>query len=94
MEFLRDFDRYDSFLTQRDESDEAKVWDIFEKAAFAVKNMGQEKLFLPDGFVRDLTLYADENPHITLYFEDVEKRYLLLSDLHGFLKLKSRFKNV
>ncbi len=43
---------------------------------------------LPSGFVRDLGLYMRGKTEMVEYFADVERRYLLLSDLYGYLKLK------
>ena len=94
MHILKEVGKYESFLTNRSKDDEKEVWALFDSVAKSVMDMKEEKLSLPHGFIRDLGLYLDGSKEITEYFLDVEKRYLLLSDLYGFFKLTGRFKNV
>lgn len=90
MDILRGFEKYDSFLSHRTEADELSVAHIFDTVADELSRMGEEKLSLPYGFVRDLRLYVQKLPEIVQYFDDIERKYLLLTDLHGYLKLKGK----
>lgn len=88
MQILKDFKKYESFLTQRNSDDERDIALLFDAVAEQIDEMGAAKLTLPGGFVRDLGLYTRGKAEIIEYFADIERRYLLLSDLYGYLKLK------
>jgi hypothetical protein len=88
MQILKNFKKYENFLSDRTAEDERDVTALFDGVAEYIDGMGAAKLALPDGFVRDLGLYLRKKAEMVEYFEDVERRYLLLSDLYGYLKLK------
>lgn len=90
MEILKGFEKYESFLTDRSKQDELEMTRIFDEVALEMNKLGHEKLSLPHGFVRDLRLYVQKLPEIIEYFDDIERKYLLLTDLHGYLKLKGK----
>jgi hypothetical protein len=90
MDILKELGKYESFLTTRDKSDEQKIAEIFEAVAKEVCEMKEEKLTLPCGFVRDLRLYTEKKPEIVKYFEDIEQKYLLLTDLYGYCRVKGK----
>jgi len=90
MEILKDFGKYENFLTDRHTQDEEEIAKLFDEVAKTINAMKEEKLSIPNGFVRDLGLYVRKNPEIVEYFEDIERKYLLLSDLHGYLRLKGK----
>lgn len=79
---------YPHFLKYRSESDENEISSIFEETAKMFSDMREEKLSMPKEFVRDLGLYSRKDEATVEYFSDIEKRYLLLSDLYDFLRLK------
>lgn len=88
MQILKDFKKYENFLIKRCSDDERQIALLFDAVAEYVDKMGADKLLLPGGFVRDLGLYLSGKTEMVEYFADVERRYLLLSDLYGYLKLK------
>lgn len=88
MQILKDFKKYENFLVQRSADDERQIAILFDAVAEHIDGMGADKMSLPGGFVRDLGLYMAGKTEMVEYFADVERRYLLLSDLYGYLKLK------
>jgi hypothetical protein len=86
--YLHSFDTYKDFLTTRCAADEAKINEIFEQTADTFHTMGAKKLEMPREFVRILGFYSKADAITCEYFSDIEKRYLLLSDLYDFLRLK------
>ncbi len=90
MQILKNLKKYENFLTKRSVEDEKEIALLFDETALFLDGMKEEKLSLPSGFVRDLGLYMRKKPEMIEYFEDIERRYLLLSDLYGYLKLKGK----
>jgi len=90
MKLLKNFTVYDAFLRDRSDADEHEITMLFDKVADEFENMQEEKLSYPNNFVRDLRLYKNKNTQIVEYFEDVEKRYLLLSDLYDYARIKGK----
>lgn len=88
MQILKNFKKYESFLVQRTVDDERQIAVLFDAVAERIDEMGADKMSLPSGFVRDLGFYMRGKTEMVEYFADVERRYLLLSDLYGYLKLK------
>lgn len=87
--YLHKFDtRYMMFLSARTPFDENAIYEMFEKTAGVFREMGVQKLELANEFVRDMGLYNRGDALTHEYFSDIEKRYLLLSDLYDFLRLK------
>lgn len=87
--YLYKFDtRYIMFLSARTPFDENAIHEMFEKTASVFREMGVQKLELANEFVRDMGLYNRGDALTHEYFSDIEKRYLLLSDLYDFLRLK------
>ncbi len=87
--YLYKFDtRYMMFLSARTPFDENAIYEMFEKTASVFREMGVQKLELANEFVRDMGLYNRGDALTHEYFSDIEKRYLLLSDLYDFLRLK------
>ncbi len=86
--YLQDFGRYFGFLEHRSEQDEDAIFELFEDTVEVFESMGEKKLLIASEFVRDLRLYKKNDPLTIDYFSDIEKRYLLLSDLYDFLRLK------
>jgi hypothetical protein len=90
MNILIGFNKFESFLSNRSICDEQNINKIFEKVAQEVVSMREDKLFLPNGFVRDLRLYVEKKTEIIEYFNDIERKYLLLADLYGYLRIKGK----
>jgi hypothetical protein len=56
------------------------------------KSLGAEKLDYPKEFINDVKLYHEGFKPLHQKFEDIEIRYLMLSDFYDFARLTKRYK--
>jgi len=54
--------------------------------------LGAEKLEYPNEFINDVRLYHEGFAPLHRKFEDIETRYLMLSDFYDFVRLTKRYK--
>jgi len=56
------------------------------------KGLGAEKLEYSNEFINDVRLYHEGFAPLHRKFEDIEIRYLMLSDFYDFMRLTKRYK--
>lgn len=81
---LYEFERLGDFLNKRTKEDEERVYRIFEEFVVAFWSRRAE---FPHEFENDIGLYRQKHPPMVKRFEDIEIRYLCLSDFYDYCRL-------
>mgnify|MGYP000196167494 CR=1 FL=1 len=61
------------------------------KSKFAIE-IKEEKLKYPKEFIHDVTLFNEGNFMLVKKFQDVQMRYLMLSDFYDYARLTKKYK--
>ena len=88
----RGFEETTDFFSNRSEQKEQVVTKLFFDFLDCFSSLGAEKLEYPKEFQNDVKLYLQGHPILQKKFEDVEIRYLMLSDFYDFCRLTKRYK--
>ena len=79
------------FLTQRSQEQEKVVSNLFQDFVECFSSLQAEKLEFPKEFQKDIKFYQQGEPVMIKQFEDIEFRYLMLSDFVDFCRLTKRY---
>lgn len=79
------------FLAHRSQEQEEIVSTLFIDFLDSFALLKAEKLEYPKEFQKDVKYYLQGEPIMTKQFEDVEFRYLMLSDFYDFCRLTKRY---
>ena len=85
------FEETTDFFENRSEEKEEAVAQLFFDFLDCFSSLQAEKLEYPKEFQNDVRLYLQGHPVLTKKFEDVEIRYLMLSDFYDFCRLTKRY---
>lgn len=85
------FESTTDFITQRSFEKEQLVSKLFFDFLDCFSSLNEEKLEYPKEFQNDVKLYIQGHPILQKKFEDVEIRYLMLSDFYDFCRLTKRY---
>jgi hypothetical protein len=86
------FEEITDFLSNRSQEKEEIVTKLFFDFLECFSSLKAEKLEYPKEFQNDVKLYLQGHPILKKKFEDVEIRYLMLSDFYDFCRLTKRYK--
>lgn len=86
------FEETTDFLSNRSPEKEEIVTKLFFDFLECFSSLKAEKLEYPKEFQNDVKLYLQGHPILKKKFEDVEIRYLMLSDFYDFCRLTKRYK--
>jgi len=86
------FEETTDFLSNRSLEKEKMVTKLFFDFLDCFSSLQAEKLEYPKEFQNDVKLYLQGHPILQKKFEDVEIRYLMLSDFYDFCRLTKRYK--
>ena len=86
------FEGTKDFLFDRSAEKEQIVNKLFFDFLDCFSSLEAEKLEYPKEFQNDVKLYLRGHPILRKKFEDVEIRYLMLSDFYDFCRLTKRYK--
>lgn len=86
------FEETTDFLTDRSETKAKIVTKAFYDFLECFSSLKEEKLEFPKEFQNDVSNYLKGNLGLLKKFEDVEMRYLMLSDFYDFCRLTKRYK--
>jgi hypothetical protein len=64
---------------------------LFESFMVSFSFLREEKLDYPQEFRDSVTAYNDENKITKDYFEDIEMKYLILSDFYDYARLTKKY---
>lgn len=85
------FETIADFLAHRSQEQEEIVSDLFLDFLDCFASLQAEKLEYPKEFQKDVKFYLQGEPIMMKQFEDVEFRYLMLSDFYDFCRLTKRY---
>jgi hypothetical protein len=87
----KSFEEITDFLSNRSLEKEAVVTKLFFDFLDCFSSLQAEKLEYPKEFQNDVKLYLQGHTILKKKFEDVEIRYLMLSDFYDFCRLTKRY---
>jgi hypothetical protein len=87
----KEFETIKDFLKERSFGQEQTVTRLFFDFLDCFSSLQAEKLEYPKEFQNDVKLYLQGHPVLTKKFEDIEIRYLMLSDFYDFCRLTKRY---
>lgn len=85
------FEEITDFFSDKTQEKEESVSELFFDFLTCFSSLQAEKLAYPKEFQNDVKLYLQGHPILTKKFEDVEIRYLMLSDFYDFCRLTKRY---
>ena len=85
------FEETTDFLSNRSQEKETIVTKLFFDFLDCFSSLQAEKLEYPKEFQNDVKLYLQGHPILKKKFEDIEIRYLMLSDFYDFCRLTKRY---
>ena len=85
------FEKTTDFLQERTLEKEQVVTGLFFDFLDCFSSLGPEKLEYPKEFQNDVKLYLQGHEILQKKFEDIEIRYLMLSDFYDFCRLTKRY---
>jgi len=86
------FEETTDFLSNRSQEKEEIVTKLFFEFLDCFSSLKEEKLEYPKEFQTDVKLYLQGYAPLKKKFEDIEIRYLMLSDFYDFCRLTKRYK--
>lgn len=86
------FEETRDFFSNRSAEKEEIVTNLFFDFLECFSSLEAEKMEYPKEFQNDVKLYLQGHPILKKKFEDVEIRYLMLSDFYDFCRLTKRHK--
>lgn len=87
----REFEKIDDFLKKRTSKNEDIMNRLFYKFIECFSNLREEKLEYPNEFITDVKLYNQDFKSIIKKFEDIEIRYLMLSDFYDYSRITKKY---
>jgi hypothetical protein len=85
------FGEITDFLAHRSQEQDEIVAKLFFDFVDCFSSLKSEKLEYPKEFQKDVKYYLQGEPIMMEQFEDVEFRYLMLSDFYDFCRLTKRY---
>lgn len=92
IEICVEFEKLEGFLTNPTKTQVLLVDTLFLKFMNCFKDLREEKLDYPKEFVGDVRLFHEGFAPLLEKFEDIQIRYLMLSDFYDFARLTKRYK--
>jgi len=91
-EICKEFETLKGFLKNQTPQKEIIVDKLFLKFMNCFKDLKEEKLEYPKEFIGDVRLFHEGFAPLLKKFEDVQIRYLMLSDFYDFARLTKKYK--
>ena len=85
------FEKITDFLTHKSQEQDEIVSNLFLDFLDCFSSLQSEKLEYPKEFQKDVRYYLQGEPIMKKQFEDIEFRYLMLSDFYDFCRLTKRY---
>lgn len=85
------FEEINDFLAQRSLEKDEIISGLFFDFLECFSSLQAERLSYPKEFQNDVKLYLQGHPILKKKFEDVEIRYLMLSDFYDFCRLTKKY---
>ncbi|HHD75855.1 MAG TPA: hypothetical protein ENK82_07370 [Campylobacterales bacterium] len=91
IKICQEFETLKGFLEHRTKKEEELVNKLFLAFMECFNNLKEEKLDYPKEFRGDVRLYHEGFEFLHKKFEDIEIRYLMLSDFYDFARLTKKY---
>lgn len=91
IDICESFEGVADFLSHRSLEKEQRVSKLFFDFLDCFSSLQAEKLEYPKEFQNDVKLYLQGHAVLQKKFEDIEIRYLMLSDFYDFCRLTKRY---
>jgi len=90
-QICQEFETLQGFLKHRTQEQESVVNKLFLDFMACFNILKEEKLDYPKEFIGDVRLYHEGFELLHQKFEDIEIRYLMLSDFYDFARLTKKY---
>jgi hypothetical protein len=87
----REFEECSGFLKDKTEEKSELVNKIFYEFIECFASLKEEKLDYPKEFINDVRYYKEGNEPLVKKFEDIEMRYLMLSDFYDYCRITKMY---
>jgi len=87
----KEFEDIKDFLQEQTKEKEEKLNTIFLKFIDCFNEIKGEKLEYPKEFREDVRLYKENYKPIIKKFEDIEIKYLMLSDFYDYVRITRKY---
>jgi hypothetical protein len=91
VEICQEFETIHDFLTKPSEEKNELVNSLFLDFMECFPSIKEEKLEYPKEFIYDVNLFNEGNFMLVKKFQDVQMRYLMLSDFYDFARLTKKY---
>lgn len=92
IEICKEFENTKGFLSQKTDEKTKIVNELFYKFMECFASLKEEKLNYPKEFINDVRLYNEGFEPLIKKFDDIEIRYLMLSDFYDFSRITKQYK--
>ncbi|XOB61023.1 hypothetical protein ACMC56_10450 [Campylobacterota bacterium DY0563] len=94
VEICEEFETLKGFLKTPTKEQEETVNKLFFQFMECFPTIKEVKLEYPHEFIEDVRLYNEGLEIVHKKFEDIQIRYLMLSDFYDFVRLTHKYKKV
>lgn len=91
VEICKEFENLKGFLQNQTPQREKLVHKLFLEFMECFGSLKEEKLEYPKEFINDVKLFHERYEPLLKKFEDVQIRYLMLSDFYDFARLTKKY---
>lgn len=92
VKICKEFESIQNFLQEPNDIKEHSINKLFQNFLVCFSSLKEEKFDYPREFAKDIHLYNDGSEPIIKKFEDVQMRYLILSDFYDYVRLSKKYK--
>jgi len=93
IEICQEFETVKDFLTHSTKEKEEIINALFLDFMECFPSIKEEKLDYPKEFIHDIVLFNEGNFILVKKFQDVQMKYLILSDFYDYARLTKKYKN-
>ena len=92
IEICKEFELVEDFLTKQKNKKDEIIESLFLDFMECFSSIKEEKLQYPKEFINDVRLFNEGNFIVVKKFQDVQMRYLMLSDFYDYARLTKKYK--
>ncbi|RXJ69362.1 hypothetical protein CRV08_04995 [Halarcobacter ebronensis] len=94
VEICKEFEKLKGFLNNPTKEQEEIVNRLFKSFMECFPTIKEEKLEYPSEFIEDIRLFNEGHELVNKKFEDIQIRYLMLSDFYDFVRVTKKYKKI
>jgi hypothetical protein len=92
IEICQEFETVKDFLTDSTKEKKEIINALFLDFMECFPSIKEEKLDYPKEFIHDIVLFNEGNFMLVKKFQDVQMKYLILSDFYDYARLTKKYK--